>query len=411
MAKTKVTNHKFYVVDLVRKKPKTQYIEIPAYRVDVNIEVTTKALLKTPKPAPSTALKRLETAARDELGRYETVIAAEAKRLDAKVVELMKQPSKAGEAEANKMIETTNSMILKALASAQGAAQKAVEKRLKKEAQGDKLLKEARVKTTVKVGKAIIKVSASVAKLVATAGADVTSYKTIVTETVKMGLELKQQLKNEAKLRKDLDKAVLTFIKLRGSSIRQAIERQGLKDTSGIDFTKPLVAIKGAVKKIQAAGAEVTKGKDPKAILKNIADFTIKSIKSYLADCEKARKAYREHTTKTRHKTDALGGSADKLMKAAKSAKSLKEGVRIGAECMSIKRQATAMGVKLDTREKYLDDMQALMKMNGLEIDDKTTIQKLKALDASTILTEGKGLIDTVKEVKGLVDNVVDAVT
>lgn len=172
MAKKTVTTHKFYVVDLVRKKPATQYIEIPKYRVDVDIEVTTKGVLKAPAPVPSTALKRLEDAARAELERYEDVIAAEAKRLDAKVVELMQQPSKSGLAEANKMIATTNSMINKALASAEGAAQK----------------------------------------------------------------------------------AIVTFIKLRGSSIRQAIERQGLTDTSGLDFTKPLSAIKDAVKKIQAAG-------------------------------------------------------------------------------------------------------------------------------------------------------------
>jgi len=410
VAKTTVTKAVLPIVDIVRNKPATKYIEIPKYRADVTIEVTTSAKLRKPAEVPKSKMDRLKNAAEGEMLRYEKILAEEAKRLDDKVAQLMAQPSKSGEAEAKKMIEATNAMIKKALMSAEPAAQKAVEARLKKEAQGDKLLTEARVRTTIKVTLGTIKIGASVAKLVGTSGADVTSYKTIVTEVVKLGLELNQQLKNEAKLRKDLDAAIVAFIKLRGTSIRQAIERQGLQDTSSLNFSKPLDAIKGALAKIKAAGEEITQGKDLKSIGKNIMDFAIKSIRGKLNDAEKARKFYREHTTKTRQRADKLGAAGDRLMKAAKKAKGLKDGVKIGAECMNIRRQASAMNAKLVAREKYLDDMQELMKANGLQIDDQTTIQKLKALDKATILTEGKGLMDAIKEVKGLVDNIVEAV-
>ncbi|MEM9583100.1 MAG: hypothetical protein AAGA08_08295 [Pseudomonadota bacterium] len=409
MAKKTVTKAVLPIVDLVRNKPKLKYIEIPKYRADVVIEVTTVAKLRKPKEAPKSAMDRLKAEADKVMLNYEKVIREEAIKLDGKIDKLMQQPSKSGEAEAKKMIEATNVMIKNALRSAEPAAQKAVEARLKKEAQGDKLLTEARVRTGIKVTVSSIKIGASVAKLVGTSGADVTSYKTILQEVVSLGLELKQQLKNEAALRKDLDKAVVVFLKSRESSIQQAISRQGLTDLSGLNFSKPKEAIKAALGKIKAAGDEITKGKDIRTIGQDVMKFAISKIKGKLNDIETARKKYREHTTKTRQRADKLGASGDKLMKAAKKATGLKDGVKLGAQCMNLRRQATAMNAKLMEREKYLEDIQSLMQANGLEIDDQTTIQKLKALDKATIGTESKALFDAIKEVKGLVENIAEA--
>ncbi|UWQ65154.1 hypothetical protein K3723_20575 (plasmid) [Leisingera caerulea] len=410
MAKTTTVKHKFYVVDLVRSKPKLNYIEIPKYRVDVELEVTTKGTLKKPDPAPSTKLKRLEEAGMAELERYEKVITEEAVKLDAKVGKLMETPGAAAQKEAEKMIQATNASIKNAMDSAEGAAQKAIEARLKKEAQGDKLLKEARVKTTLKVGLGTIKIAGSVAKLVATSGADVTSYKTIVVEVVKLGMEINQQLKNEAKLRKDLYTGIQAYITLRGTVLMQAAERQGITDTSGISVKKPIEAIKKLTAKALAMGDEVTKGKDAKSIAKNLLDATVKGISAKVNDAEKARKAYREHTTKTRNKTDSLGVSADKLMKKVRASKTLKEGVKLGAECMTLKRAASELAAKLKDREAYLEEMQALMEGNGMKIDDQTTIQKLKELDKMSIASEATTLMGAIKTVKTLVDNVSKAV-
>ncbi|UWQ51809.1 hypothetical protein K3722_19755 (plasmid) [Leisingera caerulea] len=410
MAKTTTVKHKFYVVDLVRSKPKLNYIEIPKYRVDVELEVTTKGTLKKPDPAPSTKLKRLEEAGMAELERYEKVITEEAVKLDAKVGKLMETPGAAAQKEAEKMIQATNASIKNAMDSAEGAAQKAIEARLKKEAQGDKLLKEARVKTTLKVGLGTIKIAGSVAKLVATSGADVTSYKTIVVEVVKLGMEINQQLKNEAKLRKDLYTGIQAYITLRGTVLMQAAERQGITDTSGISVKKPIEAIKKLTAKALAMGDEVTKGKDAKSIAKNLLDATVKGISAKVNDAEKARKAYREHTTKTRNKTDSLGVSADKLMKKVRASKTLKEGVKLGAECMTLKRAASELAAKLKDREAFLEEMQALMEGNGMKIDDQTTIQKLKELDKMSIASEATTLMGAIKTVKTLVDNVSKAV-
>jgi hypothetical protein len=97
---------------------------------------------------------------------------------------------------------------------------------------------------------------------------------------------------------------------------------------------------------------------------------------------------------------------AGKLQAAMKSARTLKEGVRVGAECMAVKRTVSEMAAKLDTREKYLDEMQDLMKANGLEIDDRTTIQKIQALDKTTILTNAKDLGSALKTIKGTLDEI-----
>jgi hypothetical protein len=402
MAK-KTTTHEFYVVDLIRKKPATTYLEIPKYRVDVSIEVTAS------DPVPESKLKRLEEAARGKLDEYEKVIAEETKRLDGEIAKLMAAPSKANLERAQQMIGDANTSIAGALRGAENAADAAVQARLKKEAQGDKLLKEARVKTGVKVTVGIIKVGGSVAKLVATAGAELTSYKTIVVELVRLGLELNQQLKNEEKLRTDLVDGVQSYITLRGNTIMQAASRQGITDTSGISVSQPLVAVKALALKAKAMGNEVTKGRDAKQIATELLDFVVKGIKAKLGDAEKARKAYREHTTKTRQRTDGVSAKADKLAKAMKSAKTLKEGVKVGAECMRIKAQVSAMAAKLDQREKFLDEMQALMKGNGLSIDDRTTLQKLAALDKTTIIGEANSLKGGLVAIKGLVDNVLEA--
>jgi hypothetical protein len=398
-------------VDLIRNKPRSKYIEIPKYRVDVQIDVTTKGKLSA-KEVPSSAMLRLEKVARQKLEEYETTIVKETIELDKKITSLMQQPSKAAQKEAEALAQGVNVSIKNALMSAEGAAQKAIEAQLKQDAQGDKNLKEARVRTGIKWTLGVVKITGSVAKLVATAGADATAYVTITKELVNLGKDLQQQLKNEEKLRKDLTGAVEAYIAFRGTAIMKTANKMGLTDTSGIDPKHPHDAIKAVAKKVSEAGTVAKKGfDDPKSAFPKIKDIIVKGVKSKLADAEKARKAYREHTTKTRHKTDELSAKADKLQKAMKQAKNLKQGVKIGAQCMQVKHGVSALAAKLEERVKFLEGMQDIMADNGLSIDDRTTLDKLKALDKKTVLTEGKDLISAIKTIKGTVEAVASAVT
>jgi hypothetical protein len=402
MAKKKVTTRKFYIVDLVRYKPTTKYLVIDPTRVDIQIDVTTTGILSASE-VPSAAMDRLEKAARDALDIYEKTIGSEVERLEKKIQTLVDSGDPKQIAEADKLTQGVNASVKNALASAEGAAMKAVEDRLKKEIQGDKNLKEAQFKLGFKITVGIVRVAGNIGTLVATMGADIHAYYVIAKSCYEVGKEIYEYNKGEEKLRKELDEAIKTFINLRGTTIMQAASRQ-MVDTSGLTITKPIEAIKEIMGRVQTAGKEILKDRSPKDVLGEVMDFVVKGIKAQLADIEKARTAYRNHTVKTRKKVDDLSTDADKLMKAMKAATNLKDGVKIGAKAMQVKMKVTAMAKKLDEREKYLSEMQDLMKGNGLTIDDRTALQKIKELDVMTMLTEGKDLFDALSEVKDMIE-------
>lgn len=409
MPKTATAKRTFKIVDLVRKRDTFEYIQIPKFPVEVNIEVTTSATVGTPKPAPSSVLDRLEDAARAKLEEYEDIITEECTKIEKKIGDLMKHPTADAQDQAEKMAQTATTMVKKALESAEGAAEKAVEDRLKKEAQGDDLLTEARVKTAVKVASGAISVGANVAKLVATMGADVTSYLSIAKTLVTLGLELKQQLKGEETLRKDLKDGVDAFLDTRTSTIMQALKRQNLTNASGIP-KNPKKAIEFIANGVAAAGQEVSKGRSAKDVAGEVMDFVVKGIKGKLNDAESARVSYRNHTAKMRHNVDDVSSKADELEKAMKSAKNLKDGVKVGAECMKLKGKVRGLAGGLKDAESYLNEMQEIMKGGGLECDDSTVIQKLKALDVPTILSEGKEVAGMIDDIHSFVSNVAAAV-
>jgi hypothetical protein len=409
MPKTAIAKRTFKIVDLIRKRDTFEYIVVPKFPVEVNIEVTTSSRIGTPKPAPSAVLDRLEAAARAKLDEYENIITEECAKIEKKIAELIKNPSEHPEDQPEKMAQTATAMVRNALESAQAAANKAVEDRLKKEAQGDNLLTEARVKTAIKIASGTISVGANVAKLVATVGADVTSYLSIAKTLASLGLELKQQLKGEEKLHKDLKEGVEAFLNTRTSTITQALTRQKLTSTSGIP-KNPKKAIEFIVNGVMAAGQEVTKGRSKREVAQEVLDFVVKEIKGKLNDAESARVAYRNHTVKMRHNVDAVSGKADELEKEMKAAKNLNDGVRVGAECMKLKGKVRSLAGGLKDAENYLGEMQVVMMGGGLECDDSTVLQKLQALDVSTILSEGAQVADMIYEIHSFVSNVAAAV-
>lgn len=409
MPKTTTAKRSFKIVDLIRERKSFEYIEVPAYPVEVAIEVTTTSALTTPKPAPSAVFDRLEDVARAKLEEYETTITTELVKIEAKIKQLMSQPDAEAMKQALDMISATTATVKKALDSAVPAAETAVEKRLEKEAQGDKLLTEARVKTAVKVASGVISLGANAAKLAATYGADVTSYLSIAKTLLGLGLELKQQLKGEAQLRKDLEDGVKAFLETRESSITQAAVRQKLTVKGAIP-KNPVQAVQFIAKGVVAAGEEVSRGRDAGAVAKEVLDFVVKQIKAKLNDVEAARVAYRNHTVKMRQKVDSLSEKADELSAAMKAARNLKDGVKIGAQCMQLKSTVRGMAAALQDAENFLEEMQDVMKAGGMECDDSTVIQKLKKLDVSTILSGGESAAELAKDIYDLVSSVAGAV-
>ena len=402
MAKTKVTTCKFTIIDLVRYKSTNKDIVIPPTRIDMTIDVTTKGILSA-SSVPSAAMDRLETAARDALDVYETTITNEIKKFETRFEAL----KKAGQLDdIEKELPTLNHAIKNALVTAGGAANAAVEKRLTKEIKDDANLKEAQIKLGFKIVVGVVSVSKNIASLVATMGADVKAYIDIAKTVYTVGKDLYEYNKGEAKLRDQLEKALKAYLKLRATRMSQGVEKL-LGATAGFDFTSPKKSFETFLTKVKDAGETVLKGRTAAEVAGDFKKFVVASVKAEINDMEKSRVAYREHVTKTRHKVDGISVEADKLMKAMKAGSSLKEGVAIGAKYMGIKRSVTAMAKKLEDRESVLTEFEGIMKDMGLEVDDTTFMEKLKKLDATSIMELCNAVVEIAGEIQGLVEAVV----
>jgi len=402
MAKTKVTSRTFKIVNLIRYKSSNPDIIIPPTLIDMTIDVTTKGILSA-STVPTSALDRLEKAAREALDVYETTVTDEIKRFEKKFDELKKAGNLAA---VEKELPTLNHAIKNALASAEGAATVAVEKRLAKEAKDDSNLKEAQVKLGFKIAVGVISVAKNVAILVGTMGADVTAYLAIAKTIALVSKDCYDYAKGEAKLREQLEKALKAYTKLRATRMQQGVEKL-IGSTSGFDFTSPVKSFQTFLTKVKEAGETVLKGRTAAEVAGDFKKFVVASVKTQIDDMEKSRTAYREHTTKTRHKVDGTSAQADKLMKAMKSGSTLKTGVEIGAKYMVIKRNVTAMAKRLEEREAILADFETAMRGMGLEVDDTTFMEKLKALDVTSVGELCSAIYDVAGEIQELVEAVV----
>jgi hypothetical protein len=184
--------------------------------------------------------------------------------------------------------------------------------------------------------------------------------------------------------------------------VMEAAKKQGLTESLGnIEFPGVISLVAGKV--VQAA-KQVGKNKEPSAVLKEIGDFVVKGVKSKIDDAEKARKAYREETTSMRQKVDSISAKGDKLFAEMKKQTTLKEGVKIGAQCMQVRSKATNLGKLLEDAVRFLDASQTTLEAAGLKCDDATIWQKIQALDKATIFEEGNSIIENVMAIKELVD-------
>jgi len=396
-----VTKRTLDIVDLIRDRKLFPLLDVPPMRIKVVIEVTTTALIGTPKPAPEAAMKRLEAVAQATLDKYEDTITSECQKFSKKISDLLDAGNLK---EAIAVADTVNHAVKNALLSAEGAASKAVEEARKAEGQKDKLLKEAQVKTVMTYTFAGVKIATHAVKLAGSHGADVTAYIGIAKAVFGIGMEIKQQLKTEEQLKKDLEAGIASYLELRKTKIMEAAKSQGLTDTSNLPGFPEV--IKAVAERVIKTGKEAIKGKDAGQIASDIKNLMFKGIMAKYNDVEKARKAYREETTKMRQHIDKVSTQADKLFAEMKKAPNLKEGVKIGAACMQVKAKVTRLAQALDVSVKFLDEAQTAMKDMGLDCNDETILQKIAKVDVSTILTEGAGLLSNIKSVYDLVQAV-----
>jgi hypothetical protein len=165
------TKRDFYIVDLIRDRKQFVNLEVPAIRVNISIEVAADV--------PKAKMDRLEKAARESIEKTEAVVTDVLVKHEKKAAEFVAQRKWK---EAMTVAEQVGPLIKNAATLAQSNANKAVEDTKKKEAQGDKLLLEARVKTTVTFVFGGIKIATSVTRIVGSHGGDVHAWYSLVKE-------------------------------------------------------------------------------------------------------------------------------------------------------------------------------------------------------------------------------------
>ena len=323
---------------------KLETIVLPkAFKVDLTVSIITK---NGEKPT-GTRSKRLENEAFKVLEKYEQVIKTEAKILDKKITNLMKDHTEANQKEAKKMILSTNLSVNNALSAVGKAVEDAVIAANKEEIKRTKLLQESKIIVGVKIAKSGFDLASSIVKLVASHGTAVMAYKTAFTSVYNICLEIDNYLKTQDKRREEFDKSIKTYIKF------------------------------SAEKPINPKTAEQAK------------------------HVEACRINYRDSCTETRIKADELSKEAEKMMQLAKKGGgSIAQEISLIAECLKVKREASEINKKFLVVEAHLKEVQKLMTGNNLKVADKTLYERIFSIKPPSL----SSMLKTAKAIKKLVD-------
>ena len=280
---------RYVLNELIVKKPDPAILDIKAAPIDVQAVFTADV--------GDTAWKKYYVPIIDkEAQRYQKIIETEAKTLAKKIVGLQKSGKLD---DAKKMVDSTSASINMAVKTLGTQLPALIQKELDKQAKRDRSLLKARIKVVYKASKIVLSVGASIAKLVGSAGAEVSSYYNIAKQLRDAGKLIQQQAKGEEKLRKDLHKGYKAFLD------------SAADDSSG--------------------------------------------------NAEAALKAYRNHSTKTKNRILAAAKQADSLQGSMKKAKGLKDGVKLGAKTMAAKREAGRLVDKYNESEAYADEYESCL--------------------------------------------------
>ena len=351
------TLKKTFKADLCPKKPDPKLLVLGDTTVTVNVTLTAK------QDVPSSKFDRCVSAAEAKIAEYQKIIQGEVNTLEGKI----KAAQQKGDVKAMEaMADSTSQSVLKAGRSLQGAVETAVEATLKKEAQGDQNLLEARIAVGVNLTFKGISIASNVARIGVSHGADILAWKGLIMDIVDVVGIIQDLCKGENTLRQEL---LLAIGKYCTDKQRRVIEEQKAAASKKAKFT--LVT------------------KDVYRWFKPEAD-----------KAEAARKKYRNKVTDIRHDVDNFFGKVDKLAAAVKKAPTLKQGVAIGAKLMVMKRAGKGMVDALAKAQTFADDMAMLLTEAGVKVDDNTFVQRIKSLAALP------DLLSFANELRGAAENV-----
>ncbi len=358
------TQTKILSRDLCPRKPDRKLLDVGQTLVTVTVTLETK------KPAPSSKFDRCVKAADEILNQYQKVISDEIGKLEGKIRDAR---AKRNFREMAQLAADTTTSVQGACRAIQSAVDKAVRDRLKREAQGDQNLLEARIIAVVKVTFKVITIAKDASEVAVSGGADVTAWLSLAKSIYVIASMIHELTKGEEKLRKALLDAIGSMTT---DKQRQLIEHQ--------------FADRSKLNKLKSMAKDVYRWYKPKA-----------------DEAEGARKKYRDEVAKMRQHVDSLFSKIDKMQNDLRKARDLKEGVAIGAKLMEMKRKGNVVKERFNKAEEFSDDMAFLMSEAGVEVDDRTILQKLKSLDnLGDIKAAASDIKAAAEDIKSIVENI-----
>lgn len=347
-------------LDLLPKNPQPVFLKLESTEIKVDIAIETKA----PNSAKT---DRWTKVAEAEMQRYQDIVVDTTKKVTASW-----DKGKSLSDRQKDAAELTKS-INNACKSMEAAIEKAVKDQIKREAQGDKNLLEARIVVVAKGTFKVIAIGKDVAEIAVTAGADVTAWISLAKDIVGLGKLIADQCKDEPKLRDELLKAIGVYSTSKQRSFDEARRAADWK-------TKAKVKIK-----------------------------EIWNVEKKLADkAEAARKKYRNEVTALIQKVDSVGDKRDKLLAALKKSGTIDaKGIANGAKMIDLGKSVKTMNDRILDCQGFLDDMAYLLTENGIEVDDRTVVQKLKQLDGlGSVAKAGKELFSAATDLQEMIEKI-----
>lgn len=343
--------------DLLPKNPMPVFLKLDSTAVNVEIQIETKS----PNSAKT---DRWTKVAEAEMANYREIV------VDTTAKVIAKWEGKPV-SERKKDAETLSASINKALLSMEGAIEKAVREQIKREAQGDKNLLEARIAVAAKGTFKVLAIGKDVAEVVVTGAADISAWISLAKDIVALAKIIEDQCKNEPQLRDDLLKSIGSYCTVK-----------------------------------QRRWDEEKKAKDWKAKAKLLAKEIWTSQKSLAANTESARKKYRNEVTAMIQKVDGVGGKRDKLQaELKKSGQADAKGIAGGKQMVNLGTAVKTMNTRILECQGFADDMAMLLTEAGVDVDDSTALQKIKKLrDLGSLKEAAKEIYGAAKSLQDIIE-------
>jgi hypothetical protein len=291
--------------------------------------------------------------------------------------------------------------------------EKRVRERLSKNQTYKGHLREWQFKSAFSIITGVISTAAAVTRAVASSGADITAYKSIVESVVKIGKTIYDISKTEDAIAKELDAAIKLMEQGTGKILDDC--KKICNDAQIADKSKTFdkIAEVAGVAGNLAAAAQT-------ALLKKIESLTKLKLDDY--PVEKARKRYLVELGKLLAQLEKDFASLEKQSVALKNA-TLKDAVKLFGSVKAFGRACKTAKDGFRGREKYAEDARKKIEALGFPTSNATSLETLercfaniRGLGKQDIIEGGAAanslvgpVIDLGKQVKGLLEEAIKA--